>query len=160
MPCNPLGAINFLSRAWGGRLSDIELVNKSEFLTKVPHHTRNQILADQGFTMKDEFACIAAVQLLTPAFNYGRDQFSTHDVETSGSLSSIRISTKNDFSVSVEHPFSELQSQPASERKFSLEADVQRPPRQPSSDESCFVLFDLSSLCDLLQLLHCPHCNE
>ena len=53
----------------GGRLSDIELVNKSEFLTKVPHHTRNQILADQGFPMKDEFACIAAVQLLTPAFN-------------------------------------------------------------------------------------------
>ena len=105
MPCNPLGAINFHSRAWGGRFSDIELVNKSEFLTKVPHHTRNQILADQGFTMKDEFACIAAVQLLTPAFNYGRDQFSAHDVETSGSLSSIRISTKNDFSVSVEHHF-------------------------------------------------------
>ena len=52
--CNPRGAINFLSR-----VSFIDLVNKSEFLTKLPHHPRDQILADLGFTMKDEFACIA-----------------------------------------------------------------------------------------------------
>ena len=56
--CNLLGAINFLSRAWGGRVSDIKLVNKSEFLTKLPDYPRDQILADRGFTMKDKFACI------------------------------------------------------------------------------------------------------
>ena len=41
--------------------------------------------------MKDEFACIAGVELLTPAFIKGRDQFSAQDVETSRSLSSVRI---------------------------------------------------------------------
>ena len=87
--CNPLGAINFLSRAWGGgRVSDFELVNKIAFLTKL-NHPRDQILADRGFTMKDEFACIAGVELLTPAFIKGRDQFSAQDVETSQSFSSV-----------------------------------------------------------------------
>ena len=78
-----LGAINFLSKAWGGRVSDIELVNKSEFLTRLPHHPRDQILADRGFTMKHEFACIAGVELLTPAFINGRDQFCAHDGDIS-----------------------------------------------------------------------------
>ena len=90
--CNTLGAINFLSRTWGGgRVSDIEHVNKREFLTKLPHHPRDQILADRGFTIKDEFACIADVELLTPSFIKGRDQFSAQDLETSRSLSSVRI---------------------------------------------------------------------
>ena len=78
----------------GGRDSDIELVNKSEFLTKLPpNHPRDQILPDGGFTMKDELACITGpgVELLTPSFIKRRDQFSTKDVETSRSLSSVRI---------------------------------------------------------------------
>ena len=83
IPCNLLGAINFLSRAWGGRVSDIKLVNKTEFLTKLPHHPRDQILTDRGFTMKDKFACIAGVELLTPAFIKGRDQFCAHDGDIS-----------------------------------------------------------------------------
>ena len=72
-----------------GRVSDIELDNKSEFLTKLPHHHRDQILADRGFTMKDELACISGVELLTPSFIKGRDQFSAQDVARS--LSSVRI---------------------------------------------------------------------
>ena len=58
------------------------LVNKSKLLTKLPNHPRDQI-PDRGFTMKDEFECIAGVELLTPAFIKGRDQFS---VETSRSI--------------------------------------------------------------------------
>ena len=76
-----------------GRVSDIELVNKSGFLTKLPHHPRDQILADRGFTMKDELECITGpgVELLTPSFIKRRDQFCAQDVETSRSLSSVRI---------------------------------------------------------------------
>ena len=74
------------SQELGGRDSDIEHVNQTEFLTKLPHHPRDQILADRGFTMKDEFACIAGVELLTPAFINGRDRFSAQDVETSHHL--------------------------------------------------------------------------
>ena len=85
--CNLLGAINFLPRAWGEDESvTSNLVNKSKLLTKLPNHPRDQILADRGFTMKDEFECIAGVELLTPAFIKARDHFSAQDVETSRSI--------------------------------------------------------------------------
>jgi hypothetical protein len=89
--CSTRGGITFLSKAWGGRVSDVELVMKSGFLTNIPHHPRDQILADRGFTMQDEFAGMAGVELLTPAFIKGRDQFSAEDVESSRMLSSVRI---------------------------------------------------------------------
>ena len=60
--CNPLGAINFLSDAWGGRVSDVKLVCQSEFLTKCDHHPGDQVLADRGFTMKEDFAAIAKIE--------------------------------------------------------------------------------------------------
>lgn len=89
--CNSTGAITFLSKAWGGRVSDVEIVTKSGLLTDVPHHPGDQILADRGFTMEQEFAGIAGVELLTPAFIKGKEQFTPQDVETSRMLSSIRI---------------------------------------------------------------------
>ena len=89
--CSSRGAITFLSKAWGGRVSDIQLVQRSGFLTDIPHHPRDQILADRGFTMKEEFAGIAGIELLTPAFIKGKSQFSAQEVETSRQLASVRI---------------------------------------------------------------------
>ena len=69
--CSPLGAVTFLSAAWGGRASDIEIVKRSGFLTSPEHLPGDQILADRGFTLKDEFAAVAGVELITPAFIKG-----------------------------------------------------------------------------------------
>ena len=49
-----------------------------------------QILADRGFTLKDDFALLGA-SLLTPAFTKGKKQLPGKDVEESRIKSSVRI---------------------------------------------------------------------
>ncbi|XP_061816547.1 tRNA methyltransferase 10 homolog B isoform X1 [Nerophis lumbriciformis] len=63
-----LGAITFLSLAWGGRVSDVELVRRSGFISPTLHHPGDQILADRGFTLEDDFATVCAAELVIPAF--------------------------------------------------------------------------------------------
>ena len=53
--CTPLGAINFVSKCYGGRTSDIQITRKSEFHLSRYHMPGDQILADRGFTLKDDF---------------------------------------------------------------------------------------------------------
>ena len=89
--CNPLGAVVFLSRAWGGRVSDVELTRQSGFINNHYHHPGDQILADRGFTLQDDFASECSAELLLPAFKRGKKQLSAQEVETARALSSVRI---------------------------------------------------------------------
>ena len=81
--CTPLGAICFLSRAWGGRVSDVELVRRSGFLSSSRHYHSDQILADWGFTLQDDFATMTGSQLIIPAFTKGKRQLGGNEVEAS-----------------------------------------------------------------------------
>ena len=89
--CTPQGAISYLSKAWGGRISDVELVKQCGFISRAYHHAGDQILADRGFTLQDEFAAGAGVELIIPAFTRGKSQLSAEDVETTRQIASIRI---------------------------------------------------------------------
>ncbi|XP_034082816.1 uncharacterized protein LOC117553124 isoform X2 [Gymnodraco acuticeps] len=76
---------------WGGRASDVHIVRNSDFLSQKFHHAGDQILADRGFTLKDDFAVLGA-QLITPSLTRGRKQLSAEDVANSNSVTSnIRI---------------------------------------------------------------------
>lgn len=88
--CNPLGAVNFLSKCWGGRASDVKIVRESGFIDSKYHMPGDQILADRGFTLDEDFATICSAQLLTPAFTKGKKQLCAADVEASRKLSSVR----------------------------------------------------------------------
>ena len=55
------------------------------------YFTGDQILADRGFTLKEDFAVICGCQLIIPAFTCGQSQLSAEDVETSRRMSTIRI---------------------------------------------------------------------
>ncbi|KAK0151618.1 hypothetical protein N1851_007076 [Merluccius polli] len=88
--CSPAGSITYLSKAWGGRASDVKIVRESGFLSPIYHHRGDQILADRGFTLKDDFALLGA-SLLTPAFTKGKKQLPGKDVEESRIKSSVRI---------------------------------------------------------------------
>ena len=55
--CTPPGPISYLSKAWGGRISDVELVKRCGLISRSYHHPGDQILADRGFTLQDEFCC-------------------------------------------------------------------------------------------------------
>jgi hypothetical protein len=74
--CNPHGAITYLSPAWGGRASDVEIVRQSGFISHTYHQPGDQILADRGFTLKDDFAAQCSAELIMPAFTKGKKQFS------------------------------------------------------------------------------------
>ena len=54
--CTPLVAINFVSKCWGGRASDVQIVRESNFTSSKYHYPGDEILADRGFTLQDDFA--------------------------------------------------------------------------------------------------------
>ena len=84
--CTPLGSISFISKAWGGRATDIEIVRDSGFISSSFHLPVDQILADRGFLLHDDFATKH-----TPSFTKNKKQLSASDIETSRSISSVRI---------------------------------------------------------------------
>ena len=89
--CNPLGAVVFLSRAWGGRVSDVEITRQSGYISRKYHLPGDQILADRGFTLKEDLATECSAELILPAFTKGRKQLTAQEVETARDLSSVRI---------------------------------------------------------------------
>ena len=89
--CTPLGAICFLSLAWSGRVSDVDLVRQLGFLSSSRHCHSDLILADRGFTRQDYFATMTGSQLSIPAFTKGKLQLGGHEVEASRKMSSVRI---------------------------------------------------------------------
>ena len=89
--CTPLGAINFISKCWGGRASDIKIVRESQFTTLRYHCPGDQILADRGFTLSEDFSLNSGSELLIPAFTRGKMQLSAKEVETTRKIASVRI---------------------------------------------------------------------
>ena len=89
--CSPLGAITYISKAWGGRVSDVELVRRCGFIHDKFHMPGDQLLADRGFTLKEDFATACSADLIIPAFTKGKSQLSAEEVEKSRQLASVRI---------------------------------------------------------------------
>ena len=89
--CSPLGHINYLSKAYGGRASDVQIVRETDFMSSQYHMPGDQILADRGFTLQEEFAAACGVSLLLPAFTKGKSQLSAEEIELSRKISSVRI---------------------------------------------------------------------
>jgi hypothetical protein len=51
----------------------------------------DQLLADRGFTLKEDFATVCSAELIIPAFTKGKTQLSAAEVEKSRQLASVRI---------------------------------------------------------------------
>ena len=85
---SPTGAITFVSKCWGGRVSDKYLTAQSGFLHHLQHG--DLVLADRGFDIADDLALHGA-SLVIPPFTKGKKQLSQREVETSRALSSVRI---------------------------------------------------------------------
>ena len=89
--CTPLRAVNFVSKCWGGRASDIQIVRESGFTTTRFHMSGDQILADRGFTLQEDFALNSGSELITPAFTRGKKQPSAREIESTRKIASVRI---------------------------------------------------------------------
>jgi hypothetical protein len=55
------------------------------------HQPGDQILADRGLTIVDDFAGYCSAELIIPSFTKGKKQLSAKEVETSRKISSVRI---------------------------------------------------------------------
>lgn len=84
----PYGAISFLSKCWGGRVSDKELTQKSGFYDNLEYD--DLVLADRGFLISEELSLHGA-SLAIPPFAKGKKQFSQKEVECARRLSRARI---------------------------------------------------------------------
>ncbi len=59
---------------------DVELVKNSDLLNPKHHFPGDQILADRGFTLVDEFASSCSTKLIIPEFTKGKEQLSVKEV--------------------------------------------------------------------------------
>ena len=84
----PQGVISFISKGWGGRVSDVHLTQNCGLLENML--PGDLILADRGFTIQ-ESAGMYCAQVKVPPFTKEKRQLNQVEVETSRHLSSVRI---------------------------------------------------------------------
>jgi len=84
----PTGSISFLSRCWGGRVSDKMLTSQSSFYQLLERG--DVVLADRGFTIAEDMM-VHGCKLEIPAFTKGKKQLSQREVEFSQQLARVRI---------------------------------------------------------------------
>lgn len=84
----PQGVISFLSKAWGGRVSDKHLTENSRFLNKLL--PGDVVLADRGFDIADS-AGFYQVTLKIPAFTRGKSQLSANNVGETRKIANVHI---------------------------------------------------------------------
>ena len=85
---SPQGVILFISKVWGGRVSDKYLTKHSDFLKNIL--PGDVVLADRGFNIADSIGFYCG-ELKIPAFTKDKIQLSSLDVETATRIASVRI---------------------------------------------------------------------
>ena len=84
----PQGAITFISRGWGGRVSDVYLTENCGLLNNLSHG--DLVLADRGFTI-DKSVGVYCAEVKIPPFTRGKPQLTKSEVDFSRQLSRVRI---------------------------------------------------------------------
>ena len=69
----------------------MQIVRESGFINPNLHEPGNQILAERGFTLQDDFATVCCAELIIPAFTKGKKQLSANEVETTRKVANVRI---------------------------------------------------------------------
>lgn len=84
----PQGTVSFISKAWGGRVSDKYLTENSGFLNKI--QPGDIILADRGFDLADTVGVLCA-EIKVPTFTRGKSQLSMKEVIDTRKIANVRI---------------------------------------------------------------------
>ena len=88
--CTPNGAISFVSSAFVGSISDIELTETSGLLNRLRGKSDISVMADRGFTIRDKLKDIGVDLNISP-FLEGRSQLSSDKVLEGRKIASLRI---------------------------------------------------------------------
>jgi len=98
--------ISFISKGWGGRVSDVHLTENCGLLSKLL--PGDVILVDRGFTI-DQAAGMYCAEVKTPPFTRGKKQLSKLEIDTAQQLSQVRIHVERVIGL-VRQKYSILQS--------------------------------------------------
>ena len=86
--CTPNGAISFISPLYVGSISDVELTQICGFIQKLEGRSGISIMADRGFTIRDQLAKIG-IELNIPPFLEGRRQLPAEEVQRGRNIASL-----------------------------------------------------------------------
>ena len=84
----PNGAISFLSDVYGGRASDVFIVQDCGFVNYLQPH--DQVMVDRGFKIKDLLAFYQCTLAIPPS-KHGGLQMSEFDVKDTSRIANVRI---------------------------------------------------------------------
>ena len=84
----PNGAFNFVSKAWGGRTSDVHVTRESGFYDILEQH--DEVMADRGFTIAEDLL-LQHAKLHIPPGKRGQEQFSKSEVKKTKVITNLRI---------------------------------------------------------------------
>ena len=82
------GSVAFISQGWGGRTSDVHLMENCGLLQKLL--PGDLVLADRGFAI-EEAAGLYCAEVKVPPFTRGKKQLSRVEVDAARRLSRVRI---------------------------------------------------------------------
>ena len=88
--CIPNGAVSYISSLYVGSISDVELTKTCGFITKLEDKSGISVMADRGFTIKDQLAAIGVSLNILP-FMEGRQQLPAEEVQQGRNIASLRI---------------------------------------------------------------------
>ena len=89
--CSPTGAAIFLLLGYGGRGTDIQIVQETGFISSKYHYPREQLLADRGSALEEDFAAECSSEFFIPAFTKGQKQMTLKEVEATRQIATARI---------------------------------------------------------------------
>ena len=88
--CTPNGAISYISPLYVGSISDVELTKTCGFIEMLEGKAGISIMADRGFTIKDQLTRIG-IKLEIPPFLDGRQQLPAEEVQQGRRIASLWI---------------------------------------------------------------------
>ena len=89
----PDGYVSFVSKAYGGAISDNSLTMKSGVLEKCD--AGDKIMADKGFTLSNAELQPRGLATVLPPFRQGSAQFTSEEVEETKEIANLRIVVEN-----------------------------------------------------------------
>ena len=87
--CAPSGSISFLSKAYGGRVSDKQICRESGVLEKLEPYV-DAVMVDKGFMIED-LCEERAVGLIRPPFLRNKTQFSEEEAKMTAEIARARV---------------------------------------------------------------------